>query len=287
MLRLSVPLRLALARLTLPLMVATAFGVMLLGKADTVVVERARMAVADVLAPVHAVVSEPMAAIRAGIAEAVGLVALHSENARLREENERLRRWQAAALALEQENATLRRMTGFVADPVPAFRTARVVADAGGIYARAVLLRTGPDLQPVRGQVAMDERGLAGRVTEVGSRSARILLVTDLNSRIPVVLEGSGARAVMAGTNGARPRLQHWPEGTRPAEGQRVVTLGDAATVPGGLPVGVVRWTESGAAEVELFARLDRLDVLRLFELGLSGILPPEAVARPQPRGRR
>ncbi len=287
MLRLSVPLRLALARLTLPLLVAAAFATMLLGKADTVLVERARMAMADLLAPVHAVMSEPIGAVRGGIAEIQGLVALRSENARLREENERLRRWQAAALALEQENTTLRRMTGFVAEPVPAYRTARVVADAGGVYARAVLLRTGPEIQPLRGQVAMDERGLVGRVTEVGSRSARILLVTDLNSRIPVVLEGSGARAVMAGTNGPRPRLQHWPEGTRPAEGQRVVTLGDAGTVPGGLPVGVVRWTESGAAEVELYARLDRLELVRLFELGLSGILPPEAVARPQPRGRR
>lgn len=287
MLRLSVPLRLALARLTLPLLIAAAFGVMLLGKADAVLVERARMALADLLAPVHAVLSEPIGAVRGAVSEAEALLAMRAENARLREENERLRRWQAAALALEQENATLRRMTGYIADPMPAFRTARVVADAGGVYARAVLLRTGPEIQPVRGQVAMDDRGLAGRVTEVGSRSARILLVTDLNSRIPVVLEGTGARAVMAGTNGARPRLQHWPEGTRPAEGQRVVTLGDAATVPGGLPVGVVRWSESGAAEVELFARLDRLDVLRLFELGLSGILPPEAVARPQPRGRR
>lgn len=287
MLRLSVPLRLALARLTLPLLVAAAFATMLLGKADTVLVERARMAMADLLAPVHAVVSEPIGAVRGGIAEIQGLVALRSENARLREENERLRRWQAAALALEQENTTLRRMTGFVAEPMPAYRTARVVADAGGVYARAVLLRTGPEIQPLRGQVAMDERGLVGRVTEVGTRSARILLVTDLNSRIPVVLEGSGARAVMAGTNGPRPRLQHWPEGTRPAEGQRVVTLGDAGTVPGGLPVGVVRWTGSGAAEVELYARLDRLELVRLFELGLSGILPPEAVARPQPRGRR
>lgn len=287
MLRLSVPLRLALARLTLPLLIATAFGVMLLGKADAVLVERARMALADLLAPVHSVLSEPIGAVRGAVAEAEALLAMRTENARLREENERLRRWQAAALTLERENATLRRMTGYIADPMPAFRTVRVVADAGGIYARAVLLRTGPEVQPVRGQVAMDDRGLAGRVTEVGSRSARILLVTDLNSRIPVVLEGSGARAVMAGTNGPRPRLQHWPEGTRPAEGQRVVTLGDADTVPGGLPVGVVRWTGSGAAEVELFARLDRLDVLRLFELGLSGILPPEAVARPQPRSRR
>jgi hypothetical protein len=48
----------------------------------------------------------------------------------------------------------------------------------------------------------------------------------------------------------------------------------------------VVRWTPSGAAEVELYARLDRLDVLRLFDFGLSGILPPEAAPRPPPRAR-
>jgi rod shape-determining protein MreC len=56
---------------------------------------------------------------------------------------------------------------------------------------------------------------------------------------------------------------------------------------PPNLPVGVVRWTESGVAEVELFARLDRLDLVRLFDFGLGGILPPEAIARPEPRARR
>jgi rod shape-determining protein MreC len=91
----------------------------------------------------------------------------------------------------------------------------------------------------------------------------------------------------MVGNNQSRPRLQHWPEGSLPREGERVVTSAEAGAFPAGLPVGVVRWTESGAAEVELFAQLDRLDVLRLFDFGLSGILPPEAVARPEPRGRR
>jgi hypothetical protein len=54
MLRLSIQARQALARLTLPVLIAAAFGLMLLGKADTVLAERARMALADTLAPIYA-----------------------------------------------------------------------------------------------------------------------------------------------------------------------------------------------------------------------------------------
>jgi len=289
MIRLSIPLRQALSRLTLPVLIAGAFGVMLLGKADALLAERLRMSLADALAPLYGVLSEPVAATRALVEDARGLWSMRGENERLRQDNERLMRWQAAALALEAENAQLRRQLSFVPDATPNFRTARVVADAGGTYARAVLLALAPGMDVRKGQVALDERGLAGRVTEVGARSARVLLVTDLNSRVPVVLEGSRARAVMMGTNGARPRLQHWPEGSSPQDGERVVTASDATAFPAGLPVGVVRWSAAGAPEVETFARLDRLDLLRIFEFGLSGILPPEAVTRPEPRpaGRR
>ncbi len=150
-----------------------------------------------------------------------------------------------------------------------------------------MLLAAGPSHGLRKGQVALDDRGLAGRITEIGSRSARVLLATDLNSRIPVTLEGSRARAILAGTNGTCPRLQHWPEGQPPLEGERVVTSAEAAAFPAGLPVGVVRWSAAGAPEVELFARLDRLDVVRLFDYGLGGILPPEAVARAEPRPAR
>lgn len=289
MIRLSIPLRQALARLSLPVLIAAAFGAMLLGKADALLIERARMAMADALSPIWGAVQQPFTAVRDTVSEVQTLWNLRSENARLVEENERLRRWQATALALEAENALLRRQLSWVPEPAPQFRTARVVADAGGTYARAVLLAAGPQHSIRKGQVALDERGFAGRVTEVGSRSARVLLATDINSRIPVTLEGSRARAIMVGNNTARPRLQHWPEGVMPQEGDRVVTSAQAGAFPAGLPVGVVRWSESGAAEVELFAQLDRLDVLRLFDFGLSGILPPEAVARPEPRapGRR
>ncbi|MFT8244668.1 rod shape-determining protein MreC [Roseomonas sp. BN140053] len=287
MIRISIQLREALGRLTLPALVAGAFGVMLLGKADAVLVERLRMSLSDALAPLYGVLAEPVEAARNLVEDASNLWSLRTENARLRQENENLRHWQAAALALDSENAQLRRQLSFVPDSTATFRTARVVADAGGTYARAVLLATGPLLPVRKGQVALDERGLAGRVTEVGERSARVLLITDLNSRIPVVLESSRARAVMVGTNGARPRLQHWPEGSPPKEGERVVTGAESTSFPTGLPVGVVHWSDSGTPEIETYAQLNRLDLLRIFEFGLSGVLPPEAVARPEPRARR
>ena len=289
MIRLSIPFRQALAKLTLPVLIAMAFGVMLLGKADALLAERARMAVADALAPLFGMVAEPLATVHVVAEEAQALLTLREDNVRLRQENENLRRWQAVALALDAENATLKANLRWVPDPAPSYITARVVADAGGVYARAVLLSVGPNHGITKGQIALDARGLVGRVTEIGGRSARVLLVTDINSRIPVVLENSRARAILTGTNGARPRLMYWPEGVVPAEGERVLTSAEANAFPAGLPVGTVHYSSSNVPEVEPAARLDRLEVVRIFNYGLRGLVAPEVPARPVERasGRR
>jgi rod shape-determining protein MreC len=276
LIRLSIPVRQALSRLTLPVLIAVAFGVMLLGKADAQLAERVRMALADALAPLFGVISEPIATVHTAIADAGGLMSLRDENIRLREENDRLRQWQAVAMALDAENTVLKSNLHWIPDPAPSYVTARVVADAGGVYARAVLLSTGPNRVITKGQIALDERGLVGRVTEIGARSARVLLITDINSRIPVTLETSRARAMLIGTNNARPRLMYWPEGSMPAEGERVVTSAEANAFPSGLPVGVVHYTANNVPEVEPFARLDRLEIVRIFDYGLIGIQPPE-----------
>jgi rod shape-determining protein MreC len=281
LIRLSIPVRQALSRLTLPVLIAVAFGVMLLGRADAPLAERVRMALADALAPIFGVVSEPIATIHTAITDASGLMSLRDENIRLRDENDRLRQWQAVAMALDAENTALKANLHWIPDPAPSYVTARVVADAGGVYARAVLLSTGPNRVVTKGQIALDERGLVGRVTEIGLRSARVLLITDINSRIPVTLEGSRARAMLVGTNNARPRLMFWPEGSMPVEGERVVTSAEANAFPSGLPIGVVHYTASNVPEVEPFARLDRLEVVRIFDYGLTGVQPPESAARP------
>src|SRR5690242_1908559 len=144
MVRLSIQARQALAKLTLPVLVAASVGLMLLGKADALLAERARMALGDALAPIYAALSEPMGRLREAVNSATGLWDLSSDNARLRAENASLRRWQSVALALDAENQRLKADLHWIPDPATSFVTARVVADAGGVYAKAVLLAVGP-----------------------------------------------------------------------------------------------------------------------------------------------
>jgi rod shape-determining protein MreC len=280
MIRLSIQARQALVRLTLPVLIVASFGVMLLGKADAFLAERARVALADGLGPIYAALAAPLGHIHATIGEIVTLWDMREENARLRAENETLRRWQSIALALDSENQRLKASLQWIPDPAVSFVTARVVADTGGVYARAALLAVGPNHGIRKGEIAVDERGLIGRITEVGSRTARVLLLTDLNSRIPVILETSRAHAILVGTNGTRPRLQYWPEGVVPAEGERVVTSAEANAFPANLPVGTVHHSATGAAEVEPAALLQKLEVVRIFNYGLNGVTTPE----PEPR---
>lgn len=281
MIRLSITFRQALAKLTLPVLIAASIGLMLLGKADALLAERARMALADALAPLFAVAARPLATVREGADAVRDLFDLRAENERLRAENETLRRWHAVAMALDAENQTLKANLHWLPDPQASYVSARVVADAGGVYARAVLLSVGPNHAVTKGQVALDAHGLVGRVTEVGARSARVLLISDINSRIPVTLEKSRARAILVGTNGARPRLMYWPEGVMPAEGERVVTSAEAGVFPAGLPVGTVRFSASNVPEVQTSAQLDRLEVVRLFNYNLGALTPPETGIRP------
>jgi rod shape-determining protein MreC len=276
-LRLSIQARQAIARLTLPVLIVLSLAIMLVGRASPYVPERARTALSDALAPIYAVLAVPIETARDTAADIADVFILRSENERLRAENERLRRWYDVAMALDAENATLKANLRWIPDPALAYVTARVVADAGGVYARSILLSVGPNHAIRKGQIALDANGLVGRVTEVGARSARVLLITDINSRVPVTLEQSRAKAILVGGNTPYPRLMYLPDDVHPAEGERVVTSAEANAFPAGLLVGTVHYGSETQPMVNPAANLERLEIVRIFNYGLGGLVPPEA----------
>ena len=254
-------------------LVLAAFALMLLGKADILVMERVRAAVSDGVAPVLDVLSRPVASFDNLVDGLTALSHLNEENARLRAENERLIEWQAAARKLASENQQLKGLLNFAPGAEPGFITARVIADTGGAFVHSILTSAGSREGVAKGQAVVTGEGLVGRVHGVGLRSARVLLLTDLNSRIPVVIETTRVRAILAGDNSERPRLIHMPPGSAVNVGDRVVTSGHGGAFPPGIPVGVVAQAGEGGVLVKPYVFRDRLEFVRVVDYGLNGTL--------------
>src|SRR6202030_434074 len=266
--------RAAIERISLTLLVVISAVMIIIGKADQVAFQSLRNSLMDAAAPALDMLSRPAAALDAAAGRVRGFITVYRDNLRLAEENERLLGWQQVAMRLSAENAELRDLSKLVSEPAISFVTARATADSGGAYARSVMVNAGHDNGVARGQAALTGEGLVGRVSEIGSRAARVLLITDLNSRVPVVVDGTRQRAIVAGDNSARPSLRYVDAGGTIRIGDRIVTSGQGGVFPPGLPVGVVASVPSEGARVEPYAALERVDRLRLVDYGLAEALP-------------
>ena len=254
-------------------LIALTFALMLIGKADTVFVERTRIAITDAVMPIFRILSQPANAIAGTIANVRELAAIREQNARLRDDNGRLLQWQSIAQRLEVENRSLKALLALIPEPTAKFVSARVVGDTGGTFAQSVLITAGTGDGVGKGNVVMTGEGLVGRVMQAGTRSARVLLITDINSRIPVVVGEAGNRAILVGDNGLRPRLLYVGAKTVVVPGDKVTTSGDAEAFPPGLPVGRVARVQDVIVEIEPYFSRDKLQHVRVVDYGLSGIL--------------
>lgn len=275
--------RTVVQRFALGLLVIVTFGVMLVGKADTVLVEHARVLALDMVSPVLEAIARPVAYANRAIADLREFASLREENARLREENARLLAWQTAARRLENENEGLRSLAKFREGPEASFITARLVGDSVNAYMRGALLNVGRRVGVSTGQAVVTGEGLAGRIAEVGENSSRVLFVTDVNSRLPVLVERTRERAILAGDNSPRLRLTLLPSIAGVQTGDRIITSGHGGSFPVGIPVGEVVETSDGGVRVRPFTDFSRLEFVRVVDYGVTGLVGAGAAAPAAP----
>jgi rod shape-determining protein MreC len=170
-------------------------------------------------------------------------------------------------------------------DPGINYVSGRVVSDNGGPFVDTVIVNVGRDQGAKSGDAVIDTDGLIGRIVSTGERAARVLLLTDLNSRMPVVIEPGHYKAVLAGDNTKWPRLDYLLASSSAAPGDRVVTSGDGGLIPPGLPVGLVIKTSDGILRVQSFANRERLDFVRVLKYAFPTQVqrqdPPEVLKGP------
>ena len=253
-------------------LILMSFSLMFLGKADLSALRNIRMGSSDFLAPVIDFVSAPIRGIETMVEGVRTVASLRAENVRLQGENDLLKRWRRRAEILESENRQLRSVTGAATIENRTPITARAVTAPGGGFAHTVLIAIGSEEGIVRGNPVVTADGLVGIVIDVGRAYARVLMISDINARIPVILSSSSWPGLTVGQNGQFLDLQFLPDEAQPKIGELVLTSGHGGVLPNGLPVGRVDQIEDGTIRVRPAVDLRNLSYVSVLTGGLEGI---------------
>ncbi len=246
-------------------MLTVAAALVVMSKTGNPAVLKLRTSITDAITPVLTVAASPMDVVsNAGnwVAETINM---RSENIALRNQNLQLLQWQSLAKEMEAENASLRALLNVVPQTKRDFVTARVVSDFGGPYMHGALINGGA-LQGITHDLAVvSEHGLVGRVVEAGEKTSRVLLLNDINSRVPVIAETVREKSILAGKNDGLPSLTYLAANSKITVGERIVTSGDGGIFPSGVPVGVVTAIKDGIVQVQPFVDFSKVEYVSIY----------------------
>lgn len=251
-------------RLLIGLIIVALFGVFLFWRIDSPRVERLRANLVDKIVPNFEWAMSPVTATINIVGDFRSYRKISEQNQELRRELRQMQAWKEAALQLEQKNAKLLDLNKVRLDPKLTFVTGVVLADSGSPFRQSVLLNIGARDGIQDGWATTDGLGLVGRISGVGDRTARVILLTDSNSRLPVTIQPSGQRALLAGDNSPVPPIEFLEDPDLVRPGDRVVSSGDGGVFPAGLLIGQVAQGPDRRLRVRLSADYERLEFLRV-----------------------
>jgi rod shape-determining protein MreC len=260
------------AQLPLVIVVALAVVLVLLGKAQSGLFDRARVHVTDWMYPMLERVRGPVQGFDRWVGSIAEIFSVYEENLKLKEENARLRQWHNAEIVLEGRVKHYQALLHAVPDPKLNAVLARVIGRASRPFLQTMILDAGISHNAHAGQAVIDATGMIGRIYLSGERTSWVILLTDLNSRIPVTIAPGNVQAILAGDNSPMPTLEQVSHTVTLKQGDQVVSSGDGGLLPPGLPIGSVMSDGKGGWRVVLLADASQTQDVEI----LNFAQPPE-----------
>ena len=254
----------AVKRFILLLLVAFLLILFILWKAENQRIERFRIALIDRLIPNVSFFLAPIDKATKMLLDFQSYATIYSQNQELKRQLQQMKGWKEAALQLEQKNSQLRVLNNLKINPSLSWITGEVIADSGSPFNQSGLLNIGNRDGVVDGSAAIDGFGLVGRVSGVGSKTSRVLFLSDLSSAIPATIQPIGQHALVLGDNSLNPVLDFIENVKTVQAGFRVVTSGEGGVLPPNLLIGTVAVDGAGDLRVLLAADFGELNFLRV-----------------------
>ena len=214
----------------------------LVHKIDLGLISGISKSVLFVTAPIINTLTLPARGVSYGYKQVSAVFNVYRENKRLIKENDELYLLKDRMKALKAENELLKKLLHHYDTPNVQSRTARVIAETGGAFANALIIYVGEHSDEIKiGYPVVCHKGLVGRIDLVSGQYARVTLLTDINSKIPVVSQKSRERGLLSGTNSSEMKLLFTPLLAELHEGDVLVTSGVGGGLPSDIPAARIK----------------------------------------------
>ena len=181
----------------------------------------------------------------------------------LKKENEELKSNYSTSEFLELENSQLRKLIDEQTQSKSNLISARVMLEEQSPYLNSFVINIGANKELKNGMAALDGKNFIGRIVDVNFFSSRILLITDLNSKIPVITEPSGNHAILSGHGDVKPTLEYVSDNHQIQDGDKIYTSGKEGIFTPGIPIGETK-IEKEIIKVELYSKLNEISFVNI-----------------------
>ena len=192
----------------------------------------------DISSYILTLVGVPVSSVTKAANEINSIIFMYSNNKNLKQENIELYKWKDLGQKLLVENQDLKRLLNSVNTASQSFISAKVISNSAGSYIKTITINVGKKHGVSIGNAVTNNWGMIGRVVETGNQVSRVLLITDINSQIPVYFEKTKHNAILRGQNSDFLEVKYLKPRVYLLDRDRLITSGDGGLLPRGLVVG-------------------------------------------------
>lgn len=271
------------SRISLLLLILVSLVLLLssLYSAEASVFRKARETVLSAATPILEIFAGPISLVQDAFGQVGDYFAVLEQNKALREENAQLRQWMIEARELRATISNYEALDAYKAPPAATPINGFVVGETNDAFAHSMVVNAGTKDGVKHGQAVVDDLGLVGRIVDVSGSASRTLLLTDIQSRVPVYVDGVFVEGILSGRSTGKPTISLTVEGdfSELAIGQQIFTSGVGGTLPRGLPVGTIAAMRSNEAVIDLHVNYARTRMVRVINYEFPYIEPEPEVS--------
>ncbi len=140
----------------------------------------------------------------------------------------------------------------------------KVLLDKNSPFKKSIIINKGSKDSVEMGMAVLDKEYLIGKIVEVNYLTSRALLISDLNSKIPVTIEPGNVQSILSGSGKDYGVLQYFKEEKDLDNNGIIYTSGSGSIFKPGIPVGKIKKSNSENNKIKFFSDLSQLNFVTL-----------------------